>query len=277
MICRKAVLGGSSVFVLWSAVASAACPEDPAAAIREAAQKLESAYEDVDEGAFAEQYQAIHDAAGCVDAALDAETILAWHRARALGEFFEREMIASSKSWAAVKQLDPEYAPPDAWIPEGGPLHRVWMLTPEPGGENGFERTPEGGWKVDGEPARGVPAERSFVIQGFDAGGAVVHTGYHYSIAEVPVVDFGALDSTARERRRKRMRRYGTVLAGVLGAGAVGTFTAAWTQERAVNDFDTPLEDVPVRAQRANALSGVGLGLGVAGIGVGTATWAVRW
>ena len=66
-------------------------------------------------------------------------------------------------------------------------------------------------------------------------------------------------------------------LAGVLGAGAVGTLTAAWTQERAVQSYDTPLEDVPVHAQRANALSGVGIGLGVAGAGVATTAWVVRW
>ncbi len=269
--------GASTVIILLSSLASAACPDDAAATLRAETTALEAAYEDVDEAAFGRHYQAIHDAGACIDAPLDQATIVAWHRARALGEFFEREMIASSKSWAAVKQLDPDYAPPEAWIPEGGPLYRAWMLTPEPGGENPIERSPEGGWQVDGADATGVPAERAFVIQGFDAGGAVVHTGYHYSIAEVPVVDFGALDATARERRRKRMRRYGTVLAGVLGAGAVGTLTAAWTQERAVNDFDTPLEDVPVRAQRANALSGVGVGLGVAGIGVATTTWVVRW
>ena len=265
------------MFILWSAVAAAACPDDPAASLRSATAALEAAYEDVDEAAFSLHYAAVHEAGRCMDVELDAPTIVAWHRARALGEFFEREMIASSKSWAAVKQVDPEYEPPEDWIPEGGPLHRAWMLTPEPGGENRFERSPEGGWKVDGRSATGVPAERAFVIQGFDAGGAVVHTGYHYSIAEVPVVDFGALDATARERRRKRMRRYGTVLAGVLGAGAVGTLGAAWSQERAVNDFDTPLEDVPVRAQTANALSGVGVGLGAAGIGVATATWVIRW
>ncbi|MEZ4319459.1 MAG: hypothetical protein R3F61_18230 [Myxococcota bacterium] len=262
---------------IWMAVAAAACPDDPPAAIRQEALAIESAYDAVDETGFAEHYATLQEVAKCVSTELDRDTLLAWHRARALGEFFEREEIASAKSWAAVKKLDPGYSPPESWIVEGTPLHRAWHEAPDSDARIELERSPEGGWKVDGTRSTSVPAERAFVLQGFDSTGTVVHTDYHYSVAEVPVVDFEALDATAKERRRRRMRRYGTALAGVLGAGAVGTLTAAWTQERAVQSFDTPLEDVPVHAQRANALSGVGLGLGAAGAGVATATWVVRW
>ncbi|MCB9677015.1 MAG: hypothetical protein H6737_18000 [Alphaproteobacteria bacterium] len=261
----------------WLAAAWAGCPDDPASDLRARATALDKAYEDVDETGFAEHYAALQGLVPCLTSELDARTILAWHKARALGEFFEREEIASAKSWAAVKVLDPAWAPPESWIVEGTPLQRAWAEAPASDARIELERSPEGGWKVDGTRATSVPADRAFVLQGFDSAGSVVHTDYHYSVAEVPVVDFEALDATARERRRKRMRRYGSALAGVLGAGAVGTLTAAWTQERAVQSYDTPLEDVPVHAQRANALSGVGIGLGVAGAGVATTAWVVRW
>lgn len=270
------MLGEVSVWI-WIAAASAGCPDDPERTLRSHARALETAFEDVDETGFAESYAALHAVVPCIVTPLDASTIVAWHRARALGEFFEREEIASRKSWAAVKVLAPAYRPPESWVMPGTPLERAWAEAPLNNDRIELERSPAGGWRVDGAEQTSVPADRAFVLQGFDSGGQVVHADYHYSVAEVPVVDFEALDATARERRRRRMHRYGSVLAGVLGAGAVGTLTTAWTQERAVGASETALEDVPIHAQRANALSGVGVGLAIAGLGVATATWTVRW
>lgn len=261
----------------WLGVAWAACPDDPAASVRERSAALEAAYDAVDEVGFAAQYEALHADAACVRAPLDAVTVLAWHRARALGEFFEREEIASAKSWAAVQVLDPQWKPPEAWIMPGTPLHRAWTSAPVAPGRVELERSPEGGWQVDGRAATSVPADRAFVLQGFDAANQVVHTGYHFSVAEVPAVDFGALDATARERRTRRMRTAGAALGSVLGAAAVGSLATAWTQEHAVKSEATPLGDVAQHAQRANTWTGAALGLGAASAGVVAVAWGVRW
>lgn len=261
----------------WVAIASASCPADPAAAIRAWSRALDEAFDAVEEQTFALAYAGLHADAACVREPLDAETVLAWHRARALGEFFEREEIASAKSWAAVRVLDPAWSPPDGWIVEGTALHRAWTGAPMTPGRIRLERSPAGGWHVDGSPSETVPADRAFVLQGFDAAGAVVHTDYHYSVAEVPVVDFEALDATARERRRRRMRVAGTALGSALVAGAASAGVLGWTQERATKADDTRLADVSGHAQRANTWSTVALGLAGGGAAVATVAWSVRW
>lgn len=264
---------------MWLGVfaARAVCPEDPSTTIQAHAAGLELAFEEVDDAAFARHYAALQEAGTCITAPLEARTILAWHRARGLGEFFEREEIASAKSWAAVKALDPDYALPDEWIVAGTSLHNAWTNAEVTEERIELERSPLGGWRVDGSEASSVPADRAFVLQGFDAAGVPVHTDYHYSVAEVPVVDFAALDLTARHRRRRRVRTIGTVLGTGLGAASLGTLVTAWGQEIATKSEKTDLAEVPNHAQRANTLSSVGLGLGGAGAGVMAITWAVRW
>lgn len=262
---------------LWGFVAWGACPDDPATIVQAHAAGLEQAFDTVDDDAFSTHYAALHAAAKCISSPLDARTVFAWHRARALGEFFEREEIASAKSWAAVKALDPEFTLPSEWLVEGTPLYKAWSTAPVSDERIELERSPVGGWKVDGEVSTSVPADRAFILQGLDSGGIPVHTDYHYSVAEVPVLDFRALDATARQRRRTRMRTMGTIAGGALFAGAIGTMGVAFAEELAVKSEKTDLADVRDHARQANTLSSVSLGLGAGAVGVTAVTWIVRW
>lgn len=262
---------------LLMGVALAECLEDGAASLVGHADRLVGAYEVLDEEAFAHHYEALQQAARCVRSELTLEQLLAWHRARALGEFFEREYAASAKSWAAVKVLDPSYSPPEDWLVPGTPLYTAWTEAPMGAARILLERSPEGGWRVDGQPTNGVPAERGFILQGFAANGALVHTDYHYSVAEVPVVDFAALDPTAREKRRRRMHLIGSVAAVTLGAGALGALGVGTIDEVTGKGRNLELEKVAGRRQRANLLYGVGGGLAAGAVAVGTVTWVVKW
>lgn len=263
--------------LIWFAVAQAVCPSDTAPAVESLARAVERAFDEVDDAAFESAYAALGEAIPCVRSRLDPEALLAWHRARALGAFWEREAIASSKSWAAVRLLDPAYRLPDAWTPPGSPLLVAFDEAPMGAERLKLARVPEGGWFVDGQPTSSVPAARGFVLQGFDAVGAVVHTDYHYSVAEVPVVDFAALDPTARQIRRRRMHLGGSVLAGGLLATAVGFGVAARGDELAVHDLETPLGEVTGYAERADRRSNTAVAFGLgSGIVLGAA-WAVPW
>lgn len=265
------------MLIAFVARALATCPTDTADQVESLAREVEQAFDRVDDAGFQEAYRGLGEAIPCVRSALDPEALVAWHRARALGEFWERELVASSKSWAAVRQLDPSYRPKEAWMPAGSPLRDAFQHAPMEAERVQLERVPEGGWLVDGQPTRSVPATRAFVLQGFDAAGELVHTDYHYSVAEVPVVDFEALDPTARQLRQRRMHLGGTVLAGVL-LGSAGSFLVlAGGDRKRVDDRSTPLGEIAGFADRAGRRSTTAVVLGAGGLAVAGTTWAVRW
>lgn len=258
-------------------IAHATCPNDAGPRIERLARAVEAAYDAVDDEAFQAATAALDEAVPCVRSELSGDALLAWHRARALQESWERELVASSKSWAAVRALDPAYSPPEAWLPEGSALRRAWEEAPTGSERIKLERVPEGGWRVDGQPTPYVPTERGFVLQGFDTSGQLVHTDYHYSVAEVPVVDFAALDPTAQQLRRRRMHAGGSALAATLATSAIAVVGVAAGQRTSVFDPAVPVGALDGHAGRANRLSNTAVALGLASGATLAATWAIPW
>lgn len=265
--------------MLWWMVAGAfaKCQQDSADAIEALAGRVERAFDDVDDQAFAAAAAELEAAAACVRSPLDRRTLLAWHRARALHAFWDREMVASSRSWAAVKRLDPAYTPPAEWIPEGTPLRSTWEDAPTADDRAVLERVPAGGWLVDGRRTDAVPTARGFVLQGFDASGSVVHTDYHYGLATIPQVDFVALDPTVRELRRRRIHLVGTVGAGLTALGAGGMALLASSSRADALSRETPVTDTRGHAEQAGRRSNSAVGLGVASVALLATTWTIRW
>ncbi len=258
-------------------VVLAGCDADMAPQLVERVEALERAFDRVDEQAFREARAALREAVACVRSPLTASAIIAWHRAEALGAFWDHTPAASARSWAAVRILDPDYRLPSTWAPEGSPLRSAWEEAPLNAERVVLGRTPPGGWRVDGQPSRAVPLARSFVLQGFDAEGQVVHTGYHHSPATVPMLDFEALDPTLRARRRRRARAWSTALGGALWAGAAIGWWEAARARAAVFDPQTPPVEVLLAASRANQLSSLALGLGLGGAASVLVGWSVHW
>jgi len=265
------------MFWLLTTLALAECADDSVAEVMNRVVSLERAYLELREDAFDREHEALIAAVECLDQGLTLEQVVAVHEAKALAAFVDGELAASRKSWAAVKQLSPSYAPDESLLPLGHPFRAQFDEAVVDDERRVLERSPEGGWQVDSRPSDEVPQNRAFLLQGFNLDGNVVHSGYHYSVAEVPLIDFAELDETARQRRRRRMHWIGSIAGGGLAVGSLTAMGTAAVAQASVRDAQTPLSELESQAQSANTMSVVSLGLLGGAATVTSLTWAVRW
>jgi len=254
----------------------AACPDAPDDVVRTATGAVEVAFVEVDEARFAQAAESLREALPCSTEPIDRQSALFLHRAWALMRFVDGDRAAAQRSFRAIRRLDPSWQPPEALISPGHPLESLWESSVPMGGAVRVEAAPEGGWRVDGREREEVPTDAAFVLQGLDADGSVVLTGYYASVSEIPISDLSALAAPPSvSPRRKKARLVGSVASGVaLVAG--GTFFVLANGQ--ANQLDTvPVAEVPeveARVRRYSAIGGVLTGLGAAG---GIVTWAVPW
>ncbi len=267
------------LLALVVAVAGAECPQDALQTTIEATRGIERAYSVLDDGGFDESRLALGLALPCVDVEITVDDAVAIHRARAIAAFVDGDASASGKSWAAVRALLPDWQPPPGIMPPGHGLYSVWERAVSSGEILEFELAPDGGWAVDGLRQRYVPRDRAFVLQGLDDAGAIVYTGYHYSLAEVPLTDVVDLELD-RQRAfvlRRRVRLWGTVGAVALAGLAAGSFVLAVNNRELFVDPTSDPDELTTYQARANAFGVSGIALGVGAVGLGTVAWTVRW
>lgn len=283
------------MWLTWIAVAlaGAPCPSTPAALVA-VAEEVERAWTEADGPAFEAASARLDVEVGCVDAVVGADEAAVVHRARALAAFVQGDVEASRRAFVAVRLLAPGWRPPDAVVPEGHPLRKVFDAAAPPEAPRTVElRTlPEHGWVVDGAryplprealagraPAYGLPADRAFVLQLLGPDGAPSYTGYHLSTTTIPASELAlaASPSEIRARRRKQARLWGSVVGGALLAGGGVTFGLGWSQREALVAGQVPLDDVEATAATANTLGGVSYGLAGAGALLTTLAWSVPW
>ncbi len=264
------------MWVALFALAMADCPSEADVAALMAATDIERAFIDVDEDMLADARVTLTAALPCIDGALTLAESVSLHRAHGLLAFMDGDAAASRRSWSAVRRLEPGWRPSEALAPAGHPVRNLFDSA-EPDGETVIvELAPPGGWWIDGAASSLVPTTSAFVMQGFDASGVVVLTGYYASPSAMPIADVRALSRLPRiPAHRARVRRYGTIGAGAVALSAVALGIAA--QVKASNLTEVPLSDVP-RAERAVRTMGVTAGLlgGTAAVG-GAVVWAVKW
>ncbi len=262
---------------LWFATAAAqVCPEMPAVVAVAEAESMLDAFDRLDTRSFGQGQRALDHALSCLDVPLEGHQSVQVHTAKALSAFVEGEPKAVERSWAAVKVLDPTSRPADRWG-ASHPLRAAFDVATFDDLRVTLEREPEGGWRVDGEPRPDVPANRAFLLQGVGPEGVLVHSGYHYSVAEVPQVDWAELDPTARARRAKRMKVLGTTLATALGAGALTTGTHAVVTRARMSGEDISYDELDGMQVSANTTGSVAAGLAAGAAGIATATWTINW
>lgn len=272
--------------VLVHAGAEAACLPDAAARVAQASGQVEHAFSTLDDAAFDAAAAELAEQLPCVRAVLTPVDAARVHRAQALVAFVGGDASGSGRAWGAVRALQPAWEPSASLLPADHPARRLWEQAQPGARAHTLGAHPGGEWLVDGAPAAAVPAERAFVLQGVDAAGGVVHSGYHWSPATLPVLSappVGEPQAAAPTaavapagRRKGALAAWGTaggLALGSAGALAVGlsareAFTAEGASER---------DDLESLARRANVGIGAGVGLGagaLAAAGVGVAlTW----
>ena len=277
--------------LLVAGLARAECPEDALATAIRSATEIESAFANLDDARFDAAHTRLKEAIPCITVELAPSDAVAIHRARAIGAFVDGDDATSRKSWLAVRDLQPDWKPSAALMPEGHPMRQLWEApVDQPTPEVPLKEAPKGGWNIDGTRQNGVPTYRAFILQGFDETGTGIYTGYLYSNTEIPTLGVEMVPSERvsavpvdRTKRRNTIRRWGSVGAGVLAAGSVGSFVVAMdAQSRLENDFaadGTDHDYTPIAGwvDRQNTFATVGTGLGAAAVGTATIVWAVPW
>lgn len=276
----------------WSQDVAVVCPQDASATVFAATEQAAAAWYALDEEAYAAAQDRVDQLTPCVKVALDGVQATALHRARAIAAFVKGDVDAARRSFAAVRTLDPSWTPPADKVPPDHPLWKLWATSLD---ARAAPRTlpirvlPAHGWSVDGarfDPAVDanaeatpytLPLDRAFVLQLFDDDASASYTGYHLTVADVPVDRILLSDDGHARKRRKQAHVWGSVVGGALLAGAATSFGLGWSDRAAVASGDTKLVDVEPLAQRANVLGGVSYGLAGASAVALSVAWAVRW
>lgn len=264
---------------LWTALAMAACPEDPDGVVVTSTAAVEVAFVHVDDEAFGVAARQLREALPCSAQTYDREAALFLHRAYALMSFVDGDRSQTQRSFRALRRLDPSWIPPEALIPPGHPLAAIWDNSePVAGAEPvRVELAPDGGWLVDGRVRQAVPIDAGFLLQGLDEDGDVLLTGYYMSPSEIPLADlraFAAVPSRVSPRRKKA-RLIGSVASGIVALGGGAMLGLAAQQASTLSEV--PIDEVPnveARVKRYSTVGGVMLGVGATGAIV---TWAVPW
>ncbi|MCB9664070.1 MAG: hypothetical protein H6732_08140 [Alphaproteobacteria bacterium] len=292
--------------LLWTGLAlggedaELVCPKEPRARLVEAAEAVEAAWLGLDLSGFDVARNRLGRLTLCVDSPLEVGDALVLHRARALVALVDRDPDAARRSFAAVHLLQPSWQPDDS-VPRE---HQLWKVFASAVDDDeapktvAFRTLPEAGWSVDGtrfprpdDPRDasgrllgeyGLPADRAFVLQVFDARERVTYTGYHFSTTDLPIEDLLVTryaDTVQARKRRRAARIAGSVIGGALLAAGGTTFGLGWQQREQFTQDALPLEEQTVlEAQgQANLLSGTSYGLAGAGALALTLAWAVPW
>ena len=269
--------------MLWSwllamSLGWGACPDNPVLSVDAAAIEIERSFLALDEEWLRLARERLRWGILCVGEALPRSVAIQLHRAFAVLAFYDGDAAASSRSWAALRDLDDQ-------TPEGlsPPLRALYDGAPRGGATRSFDEKPGEAWVVDGERRSEVPLWRGFVLQVLGPDGRAYYTDYLHSVADVPVRDLVELPESAEaikamhRRRQTRARSIGSVLAGGMLAGSGAFLALHLEQRRELASSDLPVREVEAAQARANLYGGMSAGLATVGVGVATVVWTVRW
>jgi hypothetical protein len=252
------------------------CPENSLETLRQESLAVTTAYDELHELEFDRASLALTRLIGCIREPMSSGDAIQLHQAQALWTFVNGEVVASRNSWSAVRFLDPSWTPKPSWIPGNHPLRRIWDTAVPSGQQVPLERAPSGGWRVDGVDTHWVPQGQAFVLQAYDKDGVYLHTGYHYSVAEVPSLALLVADPLADMRRRRGVHIGGTVTAGMLFLGSMGSLIGAWHAHKQFENTEV-IAEMSEYAAAANVWTGTSIGLAIGAAGAAAVTWGVNW
>jgi hypothetical protein len=243
--------------------------------------RAQDAFANLDEEGFSRARDEVLEAVPCASEPLTSSSAAGYFRVRALDAHLRRSPGDLQANVQAMSEIDP--LPPSTSVtPKGHPVRNAWDLARQSGpGPREQLPVPNGGrLRIDGLDVLDRPTARPTIVQLLDQDGALTWTQVLEPGDRVPVYPIAnSDDALARyrdaviiERPRKPVEL--PVLAGVFGAGAIGTWAATFQTRQ---DFLTAApEDLATRRNTNNALVVTSAGLAGAALALGTWT-VVAW
>ncbi|MCB9675584.1 MAG: hypothetical protein H6737_10735 [Alphaproteobacteria bacterium] len=240
--------------------------------------RAEDAFANLDEEGFVEARDELLTGIECATEALTSSAVAGYFRVRALDAHLRRAPEDLKLNVAAMAEIDP--MPPSSSVtPRGHPVRNAWEAAKAAGpGPTRPLPVPSGGRiRIDGRDTLDFPTERPTIIQLVNAEGALDWTR---------VIEVGGLPPEYAEASEDYRQKYENaiivsaprkpielpILAGVFGAGAIGTYAATFhTRSKFFSEPD-PTELRTLRNNN-NALVVTSAGLGAVALGLGT--WTV--
>jgi len=190
--------------------------------LTEVSARAQAAYVAVDQPAFQDATDELIAGVPCLSETMDGAAAASIHRSMALRFFRDRDLGAAALSLAAVRGLEPWYAPSEELMPPGHPLRTLFDGAVSTGAMTPLSAPEVGSIHFDGSPADGRPVDRASIVQWIDA--ETVHWSV-YAAPSVALPEYPALAPT-------RPPRWPWVAGGLAGASAMLYGGAAYTRLR---------------------------------------------
>ncbi|MEZ4322113.1 MAG: hypothetical protein R3F61_31870 [Myxococcota bacterium] len=249
--------------------------------VKGVSSRAQEAFANLDEEGFSQARDELLAGIECSVEALTTSAVAGYFRVRALDAHLRRapeDLLANAR---AMAEIDP-VPPPTSVTPRGHPVRNAWETARAAGPSGPRELpVPSGGRiRVDGRDTLALPVERPTVIQFVQPDG---------SLAWTRVIEPGGLPPGYTEASEDYRAKYENaiivsaprkpielpILAGIFGAGAIGTYATTFHTRKRFFDAEDPA-DLRTLRNNNNALVIASAGLGAVALGLGTwtvATW----
>lgn len=265
---------------LFALPAAAACPRELSP--DELARMLstaDAAFADLDADVFGEALSSVRAGVPCVNKALTAGQVAAYHRAEAYQSFLDRDHAGAVQHFRAMLAAAPGYRLSEEIAPEGHPLRVDFEIAQGLPAEatRSLPAPTSGSLRVDGRLTDQAPRALPFVLQQVDDSGKVMLSTLVEAGSTLEL--YPAQESPRRGKDPEKAGARRTITMPLVAATLVTGATAAalyGMSNAQVNEFWDPAPpadpDELARLQRqANTTATLSLGLGLVAAGTGTA------
>lgn len=271
----------------WLAItlAYADCAQPVSAgALSQQLDAAEAAWAELNPDGFRDALQQATLQLPCIDSTIDPSLAARWHRMVALEAYAAGDEDLTSRAFAASRAADPTYVLPEALVPGGHELRKLFE-SDLGAGKAPVPAPATGEVRVDGRVTATYAPKRPALVQVIPAPGQIATTDYvmpgdvwpTYALVEsakppvagIPKDPVGTPPGTKKSHTAVKV-----AFGGVAGLAAIGAGIVYARADQAAGQFDagssewtrTDLED---QRRKTNSLAGTAVGLaGIAGLGV---------
>lgn len=252
---------------LISAVASAACPAPVGLQdVQASLDRAEIAFGNFDIDAFDAATDEAVTSVPCIGEPMSRQLAASLHRFIGLRKFVARDLDNARRSFAAARSIEPNYAFPSTFVPEGNPVLVEYAAIDPTTGVAVAVPTPKGGYLLfDGSIGTERPTTFPTVVQVMNGDGTVATTDYLEPGEAMPAYEEGVADLPGSDHP---LRAPFAVGAGGLAVLSGACYALSWQAHGNWREADT-IDDLEKFQGQTNGLLLGSMGAGAAAIGLG--------